>query len=329
MIPVILVIAGFVLLIKGAEFLVDGSSNIAKKFRIPEIVIGLTIVSIGTSLPELGVSITSLLKGYSDMSIGNVLGSSICNLLLILGISSIIRPIRLKKETRIIEIPLCLILTIIFAIFCNTLNIISKYEAMVLIVLFIMFLIYTIIMGRKGEKFDKEDEDSLENKIENLKEKSILRSIIYIVVGIIALKFGGDFIVDNAAIIAEYFNLSEKIISLTILALGTSLPELVTSVVATARGNSDISIGNIIGSNIFNITLITGISALIKPIIFNFAYNLELYLLILASALLLIFTLIRPRNKMTRSRGVIYLGLYFIYMVIMLFHKNLSFIGGF
>ncbi len=312
----ILIIIGFLLLIKGAEYLVDGSSNIAKKFHIPEIVIGLTIVSIGTSLPELIISLKSAVTGHSDMSVGNVIGSNICNLLLILGLASTIRPVKIKRETRLIEIPMCLIFTIIFGVFCNSAGVISKKEAIVLLVLFAIFIIYTIVMGMKGEKFDKEDEDT-EEKVVDKKQASIFKNIIYILLGIVGLKIGGDLVVDNATIIAEYFNLSEQIISLTIVAIGTSLPELVTSVVAAIKGNSDISIGNILGSNIFNMTLIIGTSSLINPITYNLAYNIEIKMLLFANIVLALFPLIPPRNKMSRRNGILYLILYIVYTIVL------------
>lgn len=312
---IFLIIIGFVLLIKGADFLVEGSSSIAKKFHIPEIIIGLTIVSIGTSMPELFVSVTSALEGHSDMSMGNVIGSNIANLLLILGLSTVIRPIKFQRETRLIEIPMCLILTVIFMIFCNTGTGISKAEAIILLILFIIFIIYTIIMGKKGEAFDK-DETIVELQTEG-KQLSMLKSIIFIVLGIVGLKIGGDLTVDNALVVARQFNISEKIISLTILAVGTSLPELVTSVTAAIKGNSDIAIGNIIGSNIFNMLLIIGVSALINPILYNISYNLEMGILIAGILLLSLFPIIPPKNKMTRSNGVVYLITYIIYMVIL------------
>lgn len=313
---IILIIIGFVLLIKGADVLVDGSSNIAKKFHIPEIIIGLTIVSIGTSLPELFVSVKSAMSGHSDMSVGNVVGSNVCNLFLILGLAAAIHPLKFKRETRLIEIPICLVLTIIFGVLCNTAGGISRPEAIVLLVLFLMFIIYTIIMGKKGESFDKEDGET-EEVVENKKQISILKNIIYIILGIVALKFGGDLVVDNATFVAEYFNISEKIISLTIVAIGTSLPELVTSVVAAIKGNSDISIGNIIGSNIFNMAFIMGIAALINPIVYNVAYNLELVILIAASIILALFPVIPPKNEMSRKNGIIYFMLYVAYTVLL------------
>lgn len=316
-VPVILIILGFALLIKGADFLVDSSSSIAKRFHIPEIVIGLTIVSIGTSLPELMVSVKSAISGHSDMSVGNVLGSNACNLLLILGLAATIRPLTFKRETRLIELPICLFMTIIFGLLCNTGEGISRVESIILLMLFVLFIIYTIIMGIKGEEFDKEDETE-EKVIEQNKNNSMLKNISLILVGIVALKFGGDFVVDNATKIAEHFNISEQIISLTIVAIGTSLPELVTSVVAAIKGNSDISIGNIIGSNIFNIALIMGISSLINPIIYNVAYNFELVVLVIASIILSLFPVIPPKNKMSRANGIIYFLLYVIYTLILL-----------
>ena len=213
-----LIIVGFVLLIKGADFLVDSSSSIAKRFHIPEIVIGLTIVSIGTSLPELMVSVKSAISGHSDMSVGNVLGSNVCNLLLILGLASAIRPLTFKRETRIIELPMCLALTIVFAALCNTGTGITRIESIVLLVLFALFIIYTVIMGIKGEEFDKEDGVE-EQTVEDNAKGTILKNIVLIIVGIVALKFGGDFVVDNSIVIAEHFNISEQIISLTIVAI--------------------------------------------------------------------------------------------------------------
>lgn len=318
LIPALLIIVGFVLLIKGADFLVEGSSDIAKKFHIPEIVIGLTIVSIGTSLPELLVSLNSATKGYEDMSLGNVIGSNICNLLLILGVSASLRRLKLKRETRYIEVPLCIAYTLIFGVFCNSGGKITRPEAVILIFLFAAFIGYTVAMGIKGEKYDEEVIDEDDAKEKAAKEKTpgaIWKSVIQIIIGIIGLKFGGDFIVDNATIIAEYLNISEKIISLTIIAIGTSLPELVTSVVAALKGSSDISVGNIIGSNIFNMTLIIGVSSLIHPITFNFEYNLDIAIMLGAGLMLFLFQYIPPKNMMSKRNGAMYLICYILYMI--------------
>ena len=314
-VSILLIVVGFVLLIKGADLLVDGSSSIAKKFNIPEIIIGLTIVSIGTSMPELFVSTASAIKGSSDMALGNIIGSNICNLLLILGLSAMIRPVKFQRETRLIEIPICLAITIIFAIFCNTNGQISRIEAAILIVLFIMFIIYTIFMGKKGKSFDK-DEVVEETKADE-KQISILKSIIYVILGVIGLKIGGDLTVDNATIIARMFNVSEKVISLTILAVGTSLPELVTSVMAAKKGNSDIAIGNIIGSNIFNILLIIGLSAMIFPLAYNYTYNIQMWILIASTMVLSIFPILPPKNEMCRFNGFTYILIYIGYMAML------------
>lgn len=308
---VILIIIGFVLLIVGADVLVDGSSGIAKKFHIPEIIIGLTIVSIGTSMPELFVSITSALDGYSDMAIGNIIGSNLCNLLLILGLSATIKPVLFQKETRLYEIPMCLLVTIVLMYFCNSQGGISRLEAVILLVLFCAFIGYTIYMGRKESK-----KEIVEIQTEE-KKNSILKNIVFVLLGIFSLKFGGDLVVDNAVNVANHFNWSEKLISLTILAIGTSLPELVTSVTAAVKGNSDIAIGNIIGSNIFNILLIIGVSAFITPITYNFSYNFDFCILIVSSIILAIFPFIPPKDKMSRFNGIIYLIIYIVYLTIL------------
>lgn len=313
-VSIMLIAIGFVLLIKGADFLVDGSSSIAKKFHIPEIIIGLTIVSIGTSMPELFVSITSALEGHSDMAMGNVIGSNVCNLLLILGLSTVIHPVKFQRETRLIEIPMCLALTIIFMILCNTNTGITRGEAGVLIGLFILFILYTIVMGIKGEKFDGQDNDQNKEASTNV---SMLKSILYVVLGIVGLKIGGDLTVEHSVKIAQQFQISEQIISLTILAIGTSLPELVTSVTAARKGNSDIAIGNIIGSNIFNMLLIIGVTALIKPITYNVVYNVQLIILVVATLLLSFFPIIPPKNEMNRPNGLVYLAFYAIYLMIL------------
>lgn len=305
------IILGFILLIKGADFLVDGSSNIAKKFHIPEIIIGLTIVSIGTSMPELFVSITSAIDGYPDMAVGNVIGSNLCNLLLILGISTVIKSIKFKKETRLIEIPMTLAITVILFIMCNIGQNITRIEGMILIVLFVWFIGYTIYMARKGEKFNPE---TTVVDLQEVNRVNVVKSIFSVIIGIIALKFGGDFVVEHSVAVAKALNISEKVISLTIIAIGTSLPELVTSVTAAIKGDSDIAIGNILGSNIFNILLILGVSAVITPINYSVSYNNQILVLIIGTILLALFPFIGKKNEMTRTNGFAYLILYAIYI---------------
>lgn len=315
-IQILLILVGFVMLIKGADILVDGSSAIAKKMRISEIIIGLTIVSIGTSMPELFVSTTSAIQGASDISIGNIIGSNICNLLFILGLSAVIHPVKFQKQTKWIENPMSIILTLIFFIICNVNQDVSRTEGIILIVLFVAFLIYTIAMGKKSQ-----NEVILELSLEEAKKISVTKNVLLITLGIIALKIGGDLVVNNAKLIATALNVSEKIIGLTIVAIGTSLPELVTSVTAAIKGESDIAIGNIIGSNIFNMLLIIGVSATIHPITYNITYNSQMIILFIAMTLMLIFPFIKPKDELSRKNGLILVLLYLFYMVKLFFEK--------
>ena len=308
---ILFIILGFVLLIKGADFLVEGASSVAKKFRIPEIVIGLTIVSIGTSMPELFVSTTSALQGSADMAIGNIIGSNICNLLLILGLSAVISPVKFQLATRNIEIPMCFGITVIFLVLCNIGGQLSLLDGIILMILFAGFLYYTFQVAKKAQ------EAAAEEVQEETKKGSMLKSIAWIVIGIVGLKVGGDFTVDNAVVVAEKLGISEKVIGLTVLAIGTSLPELVTSVVAAIKGNDDIAIGNIIGSNIFNMLMIIGVSALITPLSYNISYNVQLGILLLALVLLEVFAFTKPKNQMTRTNGLIYVGMYVAYLLLL------------
>lgn len=304
----ILILIGFVLLIKGADYLVDGASFIAVKFKIPKIIIGLTVVSIGTSMPEMFVSVTSALNGHNDLAIGNVIGSNLCNLLLILGISTMIRNVKFPRETRMFEIPMTLGVTVILFMMCNIGNDITRFEGYILLLLFLCFILYTIYMGIKG---NTEEQDIPA-------EGSIIKSVLFMILGICGLKFGGDFVVNGAVFIAELYNIPEKIIALTIVSIGTSLPELVTSVTAACKGDSDIAIGNILGSNIFNILLILGVFASITPITYSISYNVQLFILIASTIILALFPYIGVKNEMTRLDGMIYLGMYVMYMTMLI-----------
>lgn len=311
----IFTILGFFLLIKGADFLVDGASNIAKKFHIPEIVIGLTIVAIGTSIPELVVSLNASIKGLSDISIGNIVGSNITNLLCILGITSIISPLIFKRETKFIETPFTLIITILFFIFANLpLNsnekMISAVEGIILLGICLLFIIYNIIMAKKVNDFNKQ-----ETVIDTKTDVKVFKAILLVVIGIAGLKIGGDFVVENVRKIAIMFGISEKLVSLTVVAFSTSLPELITSITATKKGETDMAIGNIIGSQIFNILLIIGISAVISPIKYSLSYNTDMYLLIGALVIFTLFPFIGKKNMMTRFNGIVFVVIYMLYMV--------------
>lgn len=305
---------GFILLIKGASFLVDGSSAIAKKLHISELIIGLTIVSIGTSMPELFVSTTSALQGYSDISLGNIIGSNICNLLLILGLSALIRPVKFQKQTKCIENPMSIILTLIFLLICNTNQNITRFEGIILIFLFILFLLYTILVAKQNQQ-----KVLVRLSDEELKKISIIKNSVLIILGIIILKFGGELVVENAKRIAISLNISEKIIGLTIIAIGTSLPELFTSVTAAIKGESDIAIGNIVGSNIFNMLLIVGLSAFINQISYNITYNKQMIILFIGMILMTLFPFFKPKNVLSRIEGLICIFLYIFYTITLFF----------
>ncbi len=304
----ILIILGFALLIKGADFLVDGSTIIAKKFHIKEIVIGLTIVSIGTSFPELMVSLTSALNNHADMAIGNVVGSNISNLFLILGICAIIKPLKFQEETARLEIPIVIFLTALLYILGNNSyeKVITRIEGAILSLFFILFIIYNLWIVKKDNVTDE--------KLNNYTNKEIIKGVIKIVVGIIGLKFGSDFIVNNSSKLAVSFGVSEKIISLTIIAISTSLPELITSATATLKGEINMAIGNVIGSNIFNIVLIVGVTALISPINYSISYNKDIIFFMIGMIILAILPMI-GKKRMSRFAGILYFSAYVIYMI--------------
>lgn len=315
----ILIIIGFILLIKGADFLVDGASEIAKKFHIPEIVIGLTIVAIGTSMPELVVSVTSALEGHSDLAIGNVVGSNIANMFLILGACAVIKPLIFKKETRLFEIPFTVFVTILLFFLCvngsnNEINMITKEEGIILLIFCMLFIIYNLIMAKKGEEFDKE-EGIIEIKTNDTNQSPVWESLFGIIIGIIGLKLGGDLVVDNSVEIARVLGISEILISLTIVAFSTSLPELITSIAATKKGETDMAIGNVLGSQIFNILLIIGTSAVLAPISYSKSYDSNIILLIIGTIILGLFPFIGKKNQMTRFNGLVFVIIYIIYLV--------------
>lgn len=300
---IVFITIGFALLMLGAKWLVDGASSVARKYHIPEIIIGLTVVSIGTSMPELMVSLTSAFDGHSDISVGNVIGSNLCNLLLILGITSVITPLVFEKTTKKYDIPIMLFSTIGVFLLANRGGIISRVDGIILILFFICFIIYTIKIAQNSIKNTQSNEVKTSSK-------DMLISVVKIILGIILLKVGGDISVDNAVIVAQTLGVSERIIGVTIIAIGTSLPELITSVVAAFKKEIDIAIGNIVGSNIFNLLLILGVSSAISPITYSMSYNLDFILLIISSILLICFANFGKKDTMTRFNGMIYLLLY-------------------
>ncbi len=316
----VLFLLGFVLLIKGANFLVIGSSSIAKKFGFSSIMIGLTIVAFGTSLPELIVSVLASLSGSSDLAISNIIGSNFSNTLLILGATALVSPLLVKKQTIYREIPFSLLAIIAVFILVNDfliegglINGLARMDGLILILFFIIFLYYTFSL--------KKDRDySLNNLRINSKGSEIKRyknwqSALYIVLGMVGLFVGGRWIVSGAIEIAEFFSLSEALIGLTVVAIGTSLPELVTSVVAAKRGDADMAVGNVIGSNIFNLLWILGLSATINPIYYNDKLNFDILLLIVVTLVLLPLIYAGKKNILTRREGIILLFMYGLYIL--------------
>lgn len=317
----LLVAVGFVLLIKGADFLVNGSSSLAKRFNVSDIAIGLTVVAMGTSAPELVVNIISgtelSQEGTNDIVFGNIIGSNIFNIFLILGISSVIYPLTVQQNALWKEIPYSLLATFIFFILVNDviffdkeINTLGTLDAIILMVMFVLFLTY-IFMNLTRNPDDSE-------LIEDIEVYSNLKTTLMIVFGIAGLVFGGKMIVDNAVAIAEVFHVSEKLIGLTILAAGTSLPELATSAVAAFQKKSDLAVGNIVGSNIFNLLLVIGTTGLIHSSLgFPEALNLDLYFVMAGTFMLFLFMFTFKKFKLDRSEGAIYLVGFAIYMYIL------------
>ncbi|WP_297407648.1 calcium/sodium antiporter [uncultured Cetobacterium sp.] len=296
-------ILGVLFLVFGANFLVDGASVIAKRFNIPNIVIGLTIVAFGTSAPELVVNVISALDGHSAITLGNVIGSNIINILIILGITSIIYPLTVSKNTVKIEIPIAIFASLLTYFLAIHNNILDKMDGFILLFFFLCFLGYNTFLT-----ITNKEESQLE-----VKSYSFPVACIVTLLGFILLVFGGNFIVDSAVNIARNFGISERIISITIVSLGTSLPELATSIVAALKKNSDIAIGNVVGSNIFNTFFILGTSVAISPINIPKSSITDLIMNIIASILLLLF--IFKNQTLKRWHGIVFLIVYTFYLI--------------
>ena len=306
---IILLIVGFVILIKGADIFVDGASSIAGNFKVSKMLIGLTIVSFGTSAPEFAVSVKSLISGNGDIILGNVIGSNILNILLILGVSALFHPLSVKNSTVKKEIPITLLITVMFATLLsdsmldNGVNAFSRSDGIVIVITFMVFVYYlfSFMRNKIEDNIDKEE-----------KYMSMTKAIIYTIGGIIAIVLGSNFVVDSASNIAIALGISERLIGLTIVAIGTSLPELVTSVSATRKGEYDIAIGNVVGSNIFNIGIVTGLPVALLGGIDKMNFNSYDMLILLASiALLFIFSL--KDRKITKLEGSILVAIFIVY----------------
>ena len=315
MLTYILFVVGFVLLLKGADFLVEGSSSIAKRYGLSPMIIGLTIVSFGTSLPELIINVLASFKGSSAIAIGNIIGSNISNVLLILGFSAIIYPISIKRSVVFTEIPFSLA-AITLVGFLGNINLtqveayttLSRLDGVILLFYFALFLGYIYQVSKDNKDFQLHSDA----EIHTMKPT---KAVVYILIGIVCLFFGGEWTVEGAIHIARFFGLSEEFIGLTIIAIGTSLPELVTSAVAAYKKDTEIALGNVIGSNIFNMLWILGISSVINPLQFTGSLNDDLMIVLFSSSLIFLILPFSEKNHMGRGAGLLFVSLYVVYIV--------------
>lgn len=298
---IVLLVVGFAMLVKGADWFVEGAAGIARKLKIPQLVIGLTIVAMGTSAPEAAVSITAALKDNASIAIGNVVGSNILNVLMILGIAAIIVSMSIQKSTVKIEIPFMIGITVLLIVMGKTGEQISRLEGVILWVLFLTYLAYLFFLARKNKEEDVEE------------TRSVWKLLVFMVLGGVFVVLGSNFTVDSATIIARTVGISEHFIGLTIIAFGTSLPELVTSVTAARKGNADIAVGNIVGSNIFNILFILGTTALITPIPYAPAFIIDGIVAVAAGIVL--WLAVFKKLELKRGWGIAMLVLYAAYFV--------------
>ena len=309
---VLLLIVGFVLLIKGADFFVDGASSTAQNFKISKMLIGLTIIAFGTSAPEFAVSMQSLAKGSTDMLLGNVIGSNILNVLLILGIAAVIHPIKITDNTVKKELPLCMLISALLVVLFldiklanGIINQITRSDAIVILLFFTIFIYYLITLAK--QKREKNEDEKPKFKLG--------KSLILVAIGLVGIIFGSNMVVNNASSIATKLGLSERIIALTIIAFGTSLPELVTTIVSSRKGEQDLLLGNIIGSNIFNACVVLGIPVAIYGTITQESFN-YIDLIVLIGSALLLFIFAETKRTVTRFEGILMLLMFMAYYVL-------------
>ena len=313
-----LIVIGFIFLVKGADFLVKAATSIARKFGLSEMLIGLTIVAVGTSLPEIFITITSSIDEHSDLIIGNAIGSCICNFLLVIGIATLVKPVKFDKRIVEAHLPIGIVAMGLLLILGNTdrvgdAHIITRWQGFLLILCIIIYTFYTIYEEKKIK--NKKVEEEIINNVESRDTKSIYTIILYTVLGILGLKFGADFVVDNSITIASRLGLSERFIGMTIVAVGTALPEIITGIIAGRRNETDLLLGNIAGSNILNLCLLIGLGAVINPLIFVSDFNMSLVVLIALTLFLLWITSRNEKNELSRRMGVFLIILYIIYIV--------------
>ncbi len=310
LISILLLLIGFAIVIKGADFLIDGASSLAKKLSISEIAIGLTIIAFGTSAPELIVNVFASLGGHHEITFGNILGSNIFNILMVLGVAGIISTISVQRNTVLKEIPFLLVATLLVFGLALWNSDLSFIDGIILLVFLLAFFIYVFVI-LKAKPLQGSD----------IKEYSYLITILMMILGTIGLFFGGKFVVDNAVIIAQYFGVSKKFIGLTIVALGTSLPEFVTTVMAIIKGRNDLAIGTVVGSNLFNILLVLGVSSLISPIHYDTSLNIDFIFLCVITIMLFTSMFIGKKHKLTKIEAVLFVFLYIVYLVFLFVRK--------
>ena len=324
---ILLLIGGLILILLGANGLTDGAASVAKRFHIPPIVIGLTIVAFGTSAPELTVSVSSALKGSADIAIGNVVGSNIFNTLMIVGCTALFAPIVITRNTLRKEIPLCILSSIVLLICANDAfldkapeNILNRVDGLLLLCFFLIFMGYTFAIASKPVTMEQQAEHPVIEEETEIKSLPWWQSILYIIGGLAALIYGGQLFVDGATGIARNLGVSESIIGLTLVAGGTSLPELATSIVAALKKNPEIAIGNVIGSNLFNIFFVLGCSASITPLHLSGITNFDLFTLVGSGILLWLFGLFFAKRTITRIEGGIMILCYVAYTVVLIYN---------
>lgn len=312
---VFVLIIGFILLIKGADFFVEGASSVAKMLKVPSLIIGMTIVAMGTSLPETSVSIAASMNNQNTLAVSNVVGSNIFNLMVVLGVCAVITELKVSKDVLKRDYPfsvLCAILLLVAGVIGMTLGRMDGIIFLVIFAVFIFYLIKSALDARKsGEISEKERE--MNEEMEEMEDLPVWKCILYIVGGAIAIKYGGDWVVDSASVIATSFGISATLVGLTICSVGTSLPELVTSIVAARKNELDMAVGNVVGSNVFNILMVLGIAATVSPIAFLTENIIDIVVLLVFS--LITWVLCVTQKKLSKKEGILMLTLYVIYLV--------------
>lgn len=308
----VFIIVGIAMLVLGGDTLVSNATHIGKRLGMSDRVAGLTICAVGTSMPEVFVSVTSTLSGNSGVAVGNIMGSDMANLLLILGVSAVIVPLNLAHRTTRVEVPMSIAAVLIFAFFANTDNSINAVEGGILLICFVLFIANSVIAGMR----EVEDDEKAGVKTEEEPDDghSLVRDFIFIAIAIALLKFGADFVVDNAVAIANVLGVSQVLISLTIVSVGTALPELVTSSMAAFKGNADTAVGNVMGSVIANLLLVAGAPALFAPVVFNPVHNIDLALIAIFAITMVVFTFVGRTRTFSRRCGLIFVMFYVIYL---------------